>query len=270
MGRKKTVAIITGATGGIGKEFTRILAKEILDEIWVIGRNKEKLAWLRQKYGSKIIPVCADLTNKQDLLQIKSLLTKEILVTYLINNAGVARMAHSKDFNTAEMDKTIMLNCNVPVTLINYCIPYMEKGSKIINVSSAAAFQPVPFINLYASTKAFLHSYSRALHMELKPAGITVTSASPGWVDTDLLPKEINGRKVKFPGITSPWKVARKAVKDAKKGKDVSICSLPLQAGNTFLSFPSVLHGFHLPLCPCYQYIKSCLHFVLLKACVLL
>ncbi|MCI9079008.1 MAG: SDR family NAD(P)-dependent oxidoreductase [Lachnospiraceae bacterium] len=226
MERKRKIAIITGATGGIGQEFTKVLAKEALDEIWVIGRNKEKLAWLKQEYGRKIIPLCADLTEKQDLLQIKSLLTGKILVAYLVNNAGIACMAHSKDYNTDEIDKTIMLNCNVPVTLINYCIPYMERGSRIINVSSAASFQPVPLINLYASTKAFLHNYSRALHMELKPAGITVTAACPGWVDTDMLPKELNGIKVKFPGITTPQKIARKAVKDAKKGKDVSICTL--------------------------------------------
>ncbi len=226
MERKKKIAIITGAAGGIGKEFTRIFAKETLDEIWVIGRNQKNLAWLKQEYGRKIIPVCADLTNKQDLLQIKSLLTSKVIVAYLVNNAGMACMAHSKDYSDDETSKTIMLNCKVPVMLINYCIPYMESGSKIINVTSAAAFQPVPYINLYASTKAFLHSYSRALHMELKPAGITVTAASPGWVDTAMLPDEINGRKVKFPGITSPQKVARQAVKDAKKGKDVSVCPL--------------------------------------------
>lgn len=225
MGDAKKVAIVTGATGGIGKEFVQVLMKEPLDEIWVIGRNKERLAGLKQQYGDKIVPICADLTNAQDLLSIKALLTETILISYLINNAGIAQMMPSKDFHAEEIEKTIMLNCNVPVTLTNYCIPYMKNGSKIINVSSAAAFQPVPLINLYAATKAFEHSYSRALNVELKPAGITVTAVSPSWVDTKMLPKEINGTTVKFPGMVSPQKVAIKAIKDAKRGKDVSICS---------------------------------------------
>ena len=111
--------------------------------------------------------------------------------------AGIAQMKPSVDFDADEIEKTIRLNCNVPV----------------------------PFINLYAATKAFEHSYSRALNIELKSAGITVTAVSPGWVDTDMLSKEINGKTVRFPGMVNPKKVARKAIQDAKKGKDVSICS---------------------------------------------
>ena len=221
----KAIAIITGATGGIGKEFVSELYNEALDEIWIIGRNRERLAEIKEQYGEKIIPICADLTNEQDLLSIQALLTDEVWVAYLVNNAGIAQMMSSKDLETDVINQTIKLNCNVPVILTNYCIPYMKSGSKIINVSSASAFQPVPFINLYAATKAFEHSYSRALNMELKPMGITVTAASPSWVDTKMLTKEVNGKKVKFYGMVSPEAVAKKAIKDAKKGKDVSICS---------------------------------------------
>ena len=222
---KKTIAIITGATGGIGKEFVNELNKEPLDEIWIIGRNRERLTEIKDQYGEKIVPICADLTDTQDMLSITNLLTDEVQIIYLINNAGIAQMMPSKDLGTDTIDQTIRLNCNVPVTLTNYCIPHMKKGSKIINVSSAAAFQPVPFINLYAATKAFEHSYSRALNVELKPMGITVTAASPGWVDTNMLSKEANGKTIRFHGIVSPKAVAEKAIKDAKKGKDVSICS---------------------------------------------
>lgn len=225
VGMTKEIAIVTGATGGIGREFICVLDKEALDEIWIIGRNKEQLTKIKEQYGEKIIPICMDLTNAQDLQSIQTLLTENMRISYLVNNAGIARMMPSKDYEAEEIAKTIQLNCNVPVILINYCIPYMARGSKIINVSSASAFQPVPFINLYAATKAFEHSYSRALHMELKPVGITVTAVSPSWVDTDMLEKERNGRKIKFRGIVSPLRVAEKAIKDAKCGKDVSICS---------------------------------------------
>lgn len=222
----KKVAIVTGATGGIGKEFVKELLKETLDEIWVIGRNMERLHVLQNEFGEKIIPVCRDLTNTQDLESIQTLLTKQaVCISYLINNAGIARMKESKAFSAAEIEQTISLNCTVPTILINYCIPYMRKGSRILNLSSAASFQPVPYINLYASTKAFERSYSRALHVELKPLGITVTAVCPSWVDTKLLTKELNGKTVQFHGIVSPDKVAQKAMRDTKRNKDMSICS---------------------------------------------
>lgn len=225
MENTKKIGIVTGAAGGIGKEFVRVLMEEALDQIWVIGRNEKRLEELRQQYGEKIFPICADLTKGEDLLSVKGLLTEEICISYLINNAGMAQMMPSKDFPPEEIEKTILLNCNAMAVLTNLCIPCMKPGSRILNVSSASAFQPVPYLNLYAATKAFEHSYSRGLNAELKSAGIVVTAVSPGWVDTDMLSKEINGQKVKFPGMVSPGKVAKRAVRDAKKGKDVSICS---------------------------------------------
>lgn len=101
----------------------------------------------------------------------------------------------------------------------------MQRGARIINVCSASAFQPVPYLNLYAATKAFERSYSRAMNAELKPLGISVTAVCPSWIDTDMLIREVNGKKVKFGGLVKPEKVAQKALKDANKGKDMSVCS---------------------------------------------
>lgn len=222
----KKIAIVTGASGGIGQVFVRELTKEILDEIWVVGRNEQRLLALKDEFGEKIVPICKDLTKSADLLSFSDLLeVHEVSVLWLINNAGIARMAPSKEFSYSEIEQTIDLNCKAPATLINLCIPFMEKGAKILNLSSASAFQPVPYINLYAATKAFERSYSRALNTELKSCGITVTAVCPSWVDTDMLSKEIEGKKVHFPGIVAPEKVVKKALKDAKKGKDMSICS---------------------------------------------
>lgn len=222
----KKIAIITGASGGIGQIFVREFTKETLDEIWVIGRNEGRLLALKKEFGEKIVPICKDLTKDTDILSISDLLKEQKLsVLWLVNNAGIARMAPVAEFSISEIKQTIDLNCKAPVELINVCIPFMEKGAKILNVSSASAFQPVPYISLYASTKAFERSYSRALNAELKPFGITVTAVCPSWVDTEMLSKEINGKKVHFPGIVSPEKVVKKALKDAKKGKDMSVCS---------------------------------------------
>lgn len=223
----KKIAIITGASGGIGQKFVSELSREKLDEIWVVGRNENKLFSLKKEYGEKIITVCKDLTIDEDILSISDLLKKQKpTVLWLVNNAGIAKMASSTEFTISEIGQTIDINCKAPTVLINLCIPYMERGTKILNVSSASSFQPVPFINLYAATKAFERSYSRALNAELKPNGITVTAVCPSWVDTEMLSKKIDGKKVYFPGIVPPEKVVKKALKDAKRGKDMSVCSL--------------------------------------------
>lgn len=222
----KRIAIITGATGGIGKEFVKQILKKDINEVWAVGRNEVKLIELRKEYGEKLKPVLADLSVISDIEKTRDLLLLEKpLVKYLINNAGLARMAASRDFSSDEISRTIDVNCKAPVLLCNFCIPYMNSGSKIVNISSASAFQPNPYINLYAASKVFERSYSRALNAELRGTGITVTAVCPGWVDTELLTKETNGRKIRFPGIVTADRVVTKALKDAEKGRDMSVCS---------------------------------------------
>ena len=162
----KKIGIITGATGGVGTEFVKQLLMEDLDEIWAVARNEKKPH-----------------------------------VEYLVNNAGLGRMGSYKDFTMEEIEQTINVNCKAPVILSNLCIPYMGKGSKILNISSASSFQPNPYINLYAASKVFERSYSRALNVELEGTGILSMAVCPGWIDTEMLQKEINGKKVKKLGI---------------------------------------------------------------------
>ena len=234
----KNVAILTGAPGGLGYAFLKELCKEAYDEIWAIGRNVKRLKDLVEEFGNKIVPLCIDLTKSDEIKRLYGILQAEQPnVTVLINNAGIAQMKPSKDLTADEIEKTIDLNCKAPTILTNICLPYMQRGSKIINVCSASAFQPVPYINLYASTKAFERSYSRALNVELKPLGISVTAVCPSWIDTDMLVKEINGKKVKFSGLISPEKVAKTAIADAKKGKDMSVCSLYVKCQHLNVKF---------------------------------
>lgn len=224
---KKQIAIVSGASSGIGKEFVKELLKEELDEIWAIARNQNKLEDLRNQFGERIVSISKDLSVRREVLSIGEMITKENpVILYLINNAGLGKMGSSyQDFTIEESDKTIELNCNTVVSMCTMCIPYMQKGSRILTISSQASFQPVPYLNLYAATKVFERSYSRALNMELSKSGITVTAVCPGWIDTDMLLKECNHHKIKFPGIVSPDIVARKAMKDTKKGRDMSVCT---------------------------------------------
>lgn len=223
----KKIVILTGATGGLGREFLKQIMHEAIDEVWAIARNEHKLSELREKYGEKVTPMPLDLSNLEGIKQVENRLREsKPQVVYLINNAGLAKMGKYNDFSIEEIDNTINVNCKAPVMLARICIPYMGKGSRILNVSSASAFGPNPYINLYAASKAFERSYSRALNVELEGTGITSVAVCPGWIDTELLQKEINGKKVRFPGLVTADKVAKQAIRDAKKGKDMSVCSL--------------------------------------------
>ena len=223
----KKIAILTGATGGLGREFLKQMLKEDIHEVWAIARNKEKLYELKHQYGEKVVPVSMDLSDVSSIRELESMLKEQMpTVEYLINNAGLAKMGNYNDFSLEEIDQTINVNCKAPVMLSKLCIPYMKQGSRILNISSASAFQPNPYINLYAASKAFERSYSRALNVELERTGIKSIAVCPGWIDTELLQKEINGKKVKFPGMVTAKRVVAQAIKDAKKGKDMSVCSL--------------------------------------------
>jgi len=222
---EKRIAIITGAAGCIGSEFVKLMLLEGLDEIWAIDKNEERLAELKTVYGDKLVTMALDLTDFAELRTIGVLLqdTKP-LVAYLINCAGLARFGSYDTFHAEEIQKTIAVNCTAMAVMSSMCIPYMKEGCRIVNLVSASSFQPLPYLNLYASSKAFARNYSRALNWELKRAkGITVTAVCPGWADTDMLPKVENGKEVKLPSVLTPEMVAVQSLKAAKKGKDLTV-----------------------------------------------
>lgn len=223
----KKIAIITGATGGLGKEFVREAVKEDVDEIWAVARSVDKLTELKNTFGEKVVPVRCDLSNEEGVSLLRNKVNEEKPdIKLLINNAGVGKMGKYSEFSAEDIEKTIDLNCKAVCLLCEFCIPFMIKGARILNVSSASSFQPNPYINLYSASKVFVRSYSRSLNFELKEKGVTCTAVCPGWVDTEMLKKERNGKKIKFPGIVPAERVVKQALRDSAKGKDMSVCSL--------------------------------------------
>lgn len=221
------IAIVTGATGGLGHEFVREVLKENIDEIWAVTRNENRLDNLKAEFGEKIRLVRCDLENFSDLSGLFELIeTKKPEIRLLINNAGVGKMGESIGLTDNDVASEIDINCKAVCLLCNHAIPFMPAGSRILNISSASSFQPVPYINLYAAGKAFVRSYTRALNVELKAKGIICTAVCPGWIDTEMLQKEYNGKPVRFPGLVSANRVAVQALRDSAKGKDMSVCSL--------------------------------------------
>lgn len=225
----KKIIVVTGASSGLGKEFIyQISKKEKVDEIWAIARNKEKLNDLKKDIDN-IVPISLDLSLKEDLEKYNEKLKKEepnILI--LANCAGFGIFDHSENISLDTKLNMIDLNVKAPVSMIDYSLPYMKKGAKIMNIASCAAFQPIPYVNDYASTKAFLLSYSRALNKELKYRGIHVLAVTPFWTKTGFFDRAVIPNKkevvIKYSVMYESHDVIKKAIKDLYNfKKDVSV-----------------------------------------------
>lgn len=101
----RRIAIITGASGGIGREFTKLMLMENVDEIWAIARNPSRLAALKEEYGDKVIEIVKDLSEPEEVHSIERILQeKKPIIDFLINNAGVARMGACEEFSVEETE----------------------------------------------------------------------------------------------------------------------------------------------------------------------
>ncbi|MBQ3600102.1 MAG: SDR family NAD(P)-dependent oxidoreductase [Lachnospiraceae bacterium] len=225
--KKKNIAIITGASSGFGKEFVKLLSQDpSIDELWAIARNQENLDALSKEY-KKIKTFSLDLSHAENIKKLENILKSDNpKISYLINNAGYGKFGNYAVLNIDESLNMMHLNMDAVVAMGLICIPFMGKGSHILNIASQASFQPLPYMNIYGSTKAFVRFYSRALHVELKGKGISVTAVCPGWMHTSFFSRAKTTTKktiTNYVGIIPPKKVAKKALMDAKKGKALSI-----------------------------------------------
>ena len=104
----------------------------------------------------------------------------------LVNAAGFGKFGASLKIPVEDELRMIDLNCKALVAMTRICLPYMRKGSHVLQLDSLSAFQPVPYITTYGATKAFVLSYTRALNQELKASGIRMMAMNPGWVKTEF------------------------------------------------------------------------------------
>lgn len=231
------IAIVTGASSGLGSEFIRRLDRgERLDEIWVIARRKGRLEALRQQVKTKLRVLPLDLTEKQSFRDLSALLAEQKpFVSVLVNAAGFGKIGSCRDVSLEDCDGMIDLNCRAAVDMTQVALPYMAKGSRILQVCSTSAFQPFPYLNVYAATKAFLYRYSRALRVELFGRGIKVTAVCPYWIrDTEFIAtakKTGNSSYIRdFPLASRAGRVASMALRDSRMGFAVStpgvVCTL--------------------------------------------
>ena len=224
----KKIAVITGASSGIGKKFAETLETYgTFDEVWVIARRLERLEELQTKLPFPVRPVALDLTVAESYARYAALLAEEKPnVALLVNCSGFGKFCATLDVPLDENLNMVDLNCKAIIAMCQHTIPYMQKGAKIINIASVAAFQPIPYINVYGATKAFVLSYSRALNRELKKDGIGVTAVCPFWTKTEFFSRAIENDKdvvvKKYAAMYVPEQIVKRAWRDVKRGRDVS------------------------------------------------
>ena len=220
------IAVITGASSGMGRQFVLQLdAAQQYDEIWVIARRRERLEELRTRAPLRIL--CMDLTQQGSYEEYRGLLEQEKPnVVTLVNAAGYGKFEPAEQIDLADAMGIIDLNCKALVAFCQLTLPYMTKGAQIYNIGSLSSFQPVPLMISYASSKALVLSYSRGLGRELRDRGIRVICVCPGWVTTEFFDRAMSRNKTAvnyFNSLWTPEDVVKKAIRDAKRGKDVSV-----------------------------------------------
>ena len=180
------IAIVTGASSGMGREFVLQLSKYVqVDEIWAIARREDALNNL--KAAVPVRPVPLDLCDSRSFERLAALLEQEKpRVKLLVNAAGFGNMGSYDKIPVAEECRMIDLNCKALVAMTRLVLPYMGRGSHILQLDSLSAFQPVPYLTTYGATKSFVLSYSRAMNRELRGRGIRMMSMNPGWVKTEF------------------------------------------------------------------------------------
>lgn len=220
------IAIITGASSGLGREFVSQIQDHFpeIEEYWVIARRSDRLQELHAP-GVTVRPISMDLTGDNYVNQLNTLLEQASPeVSLLINNAGCGYLGNFDESSADQQMRMPMLNICAMTAVTRCVLPYMPKHSRMINISSIASFVPNPRMTVYSATKAYVSFFSRGLHEELRPRGISVTAVCPGPMDTEFISiGGIKGHSKTFDILPycNPVKVVRGALKAAKKGRAV-------------------------------------------------
>lgn len=241
----KRIIIVTGASSGLGREFSLQLAQiRQADEIWLLARRKEKLEQLalevediRKKHApdtekhpeAKVIEI--DLAGNAGIAFFNDLLKKEkalcgetgFTIDTLVNNAGFGTYGTFQETAIERQLGMIDLNVSALTGLCYAALPYLKQGSLIINVASLASFIPLGNFAVYGATKAYVLSFSTALAAELADSGIFVSTVCPGPVDTEFANVASNGARVKVVGGKEPAAVVANCLRSISRGRRMAI-----------------------------------------------
>lgn len=235
----KRVALITGASTGIGKEFARVHAAEGGDVV-LVARSEEKLQKLKEEletdFGIDARSIPMDLSDPSCAESLYQQLSEErIEVEYLINNAGMGELGRFEGMEAERLSTTIRLNIEILTLLTHRFAPNMlEKGKgRILNVASTAAFQPGPGMAVYYASKSYVLSFSKALAYEWRKKGVSVTVLCPGPTESEFQERSGMQGVPLFESLKphSSRSVAEKGYRAMMKGKRIVIPGLMNKIG---------------------------------------
>ncbi len=223
-----SMAVITGASSGLGREYALAAYRQHpeIDEFVLVARRRDRLEALKSELSGKTVTILPiDLTDRAGRAQIAEFLKERRAdVRLLVNNAGFGLMGEVRELDAERQADMVSLNCGALTALCSMTLPYMKKGSVILNVCSIAAFVPTPRMTVYCSTKAYVFSFSKSLREETKKDGINVLAVCPAPMDTEFLSiAGIEGNSKTFDLLprVQPETVAEKSMQKAFSGRAV-------------------------------------------------
>lgn len=236
------IAVFTGASSGMGREFVRrITGMEKFDQVWLIARRRERLEEMAKDIDADVKVIPLDLSERAAIDEYRALLEEtKPEVSVLVNAAGYGHFGTFEKMDLEGQLGIIDLNDRALVAMTYVTLPYMTAGSRIYELGSLSSFQPVPYINVYGASKAFVLSFTRALNCELKHEGrgIRAMAVCPGWVKTEFFDHAVHDDTISYYNrFYTAEQVVDRALKDMKRGKDVSICGFPVRAQVALVKF---------------------------------
>ena len=241
----KNYALVTGASGGIGREIALQLA-QLGYPLLLVSRNNNELsalaAIIEKDYSVNVLWLATDLSTGNGTQQVADWCTTHSFnIDILINNAGYGLWGNFDKLDLEAQLNMIRLNIEAPVALTSLLLPILKQSQRayILNVASTAAYQAVPTLAVYAATKSFIFSFSRALRNELKASSVSVSCLSPGPTDTGFTHRAGLGdlKELADKFNMSPAIVARAALKGMFKNKAEIIPGFLNSAGAKMVSF---------------------------------
>lgn len=223
----RRIALVTGASSGLGEVFARRLARQGYDLV-LVARRRDRLDRLAEELsaagGAQPEVIEADLSRPQGVALVEERIARGD-VEMLVNCAGFGTLGEFAQLPVERELEEIDLNVRALARLSHAALGQMTKQRRgaIINVGSTGAFQPVPYMATYAATKAFVLHFSEALHEEAKKYGVTVTCLCPGPVKTEF--QQVSGirqERLRI-GCTSAEKVVAEALKASARGKAIAV-----------------------------------------------